>query len=304
METIGIPRALGFHYMGELWKEFFERLGFKVLISPETDADMVDKGVKNSDTDLCFAVKIYVGHILKLKDKVDYIFIPDISSKGKYFCSYYLALYDLIKNMFPKLKILTADLKIDSEYNLLEKENEFYKIGKKLGKTKKEIGGVLDSSIKKWKKQIKKEEIEDLKKLKLKKYKIAIIGAEYVVKDKFCLMDIPKYLEEENAVPIFFYYAKHIKDYNLGFEVRWALEQELINKFMEAVKLKGIDGIIYITPFSCGPCFLFYEQVISKHNKKTLILNIDESQNKTRIKTRIEAFMDVINKNNNLKIKQ
>ncbi|UCD21184.1 MAG: hypothetical protein JSW08_01405 [archaeon] len=288
MKTIGIPNASRIRYYKTLYKVFFETLGFKVVISPETDKRIVDLGVHNSETDFCFAIKIFVGHVLDLKDKCDYVFIPSLAGENPYYCQYHVSLPNIISTLFPKIKVLTAEIKQNGE--------RLERIARKLGKSDKEIGMALKKGQEAWKQekleQIRKEEL----KFKDKRRKIAIIGPEnYITKDKFCLMNIPDLLEKENIVPVFFNPSKYKEHYNPGYRYNWIIEQEVMTELIDAIKDKRIDGIVFISPFSCGPLFLIHEEIILKHpEKKFLVLNVDESQNETRIKTRIEAFLDIL----------
>jgi predicted nucleotide-binding protein (sugar kinase/HSP70/actin superfamily) len=293
MARIGIPRALYWHDYGSLWKGFFENLGLEVVVSPETNSQIVGLGVENSDINLCFAVKLYIGHLLELKEKVDMMFIPSVMGRELLsLCSYHKALPDMVKNLFPDMKILTARLYIKNE-KLLEKTKQgFLELGRKLGKTEDETINALKKAFEVW--GLKKQGNDDFKKnLEKDKLKIAVIGAEYIVKDKFCIYDILKLLEKENAVPVFL----KGKNHEVGFKVRWMLEQEFINQYFEALNNETIDGVIYISPFTCGPLFLIEEQVLNS-KKKILNLKVDESLSETSLKTRIEAFMDLLRRNN------
>jgi predicted nucleotide-binding protein (sugar kinase/HSP70/actin superfamily) len=314
MVTIGIPRAGCGQSYGILWKTFFEKLGFNVLLSPETTKEIVDNGVKHCDTDICFAIKIYVGHVLELKNKVDYIFVPsisDISEEAKSFkfaikpehikpskqflCSYHTALPYLIKNMFPDLKLLEAKLGPDRPEMRI---GLFDMMSKEFKKKEAEMQTAIKEAWEAESQEERKEIEGKTDEWKKAKYKIALVGADYISKDKFCLMNIPALLKKEKAILRNMNYPRkrsEIDRKTAGFYVNWEVEQDLIDRYIDAVEWKEIDGIIYIMPFSCGPCFLFQEQVINEINEKpVLILNVDESQNETRIKTRIEAFMDVI----------
>jgi len=290
MTTIGLPNAGRQAYYNVLWKTFFEELGFKIIISGETTKEIVDKGVKNSEMDFCFAIKIYVGHVLELKNKVDYIFVPSMAGLKPYYCPYHVALPDLIKNMFKDIKLLTGRIQDDG--------TGIEEVAKKFNKSDKEIKEALEKARIEWKEERLNEMRREEEKLKLKKPKIAIIGADdYISKDKFCLMNIPELLEKNGFVPVFLDHLKYKEDFKPGFRLQWIIEQEIINKLMDFFYSKQLDGAIYIVPFSCGPCFLIQEQVLSKfQDKKILVLHIDESQNETRIKTRIEAFLDVVKK--------
>ena len=55
--TIGIPQALLYWKQPYFWESFFEELGFKVLLSPSTNREIVEKGVKVSDPENCFTEK-------------------------------------------------------------------------------------------------------------------------------------------------------------------------------------------------------------------------------------------------------
>ena len=39
---IGIPRGLLYYYYFPLWKTFYENLGFKIILSPETNKSILD----------------------------------------------------------------------------------------------------------------------------------------------------------------------------------------------------------------------------------------------------------------------
>jgi len=294
MVVIGIPRALNWYYNGKLWQRFLENLGFKVVVSDETSKQIVEKGVQNSDINLCFAMKIYIGHYLELQGKVDKIFVPstygDIS---QLLCPYHRALPSIVKSSFSG-EIINIDLELIKDKLSDKNKQEFAELARLLGKNGSQVEKTLEKAFEEWKESEEKEKQEELAKLNEKgKIKIAIVGSKYILKDKFCIGDIKNILKQENAIPII---MQPEKDYEMKFNVKWELEQEVINQYMEAVNNKNIDGIIYLAPFTCGPLFLIEEQVLST-KKKIVNLKIDESQSETRLKTRIEAFIDLIKRN-------
>ena len=99
---IGIPRSLYFYYYGNLLKNFFENLGCEVVISPKTNKEIIESGIKYSYSEMCMSLKNFIGHVFYLKDKVDYIVIPRIDNYGinDQTCTNFLAIYDIINNMF------------------------------------------------------------------------------------------------------------------------------------------------------------------------------------------------------------
>ena len=134
--TIGIPRALIYWKRPYFWESFFENLGFEVLLSPKTNKEIVEEGVKISDPETCFSNKVYFGHLKWLEGKVDYIFVPRLKANEEKleYCPKFFGIPDLAK-ILVKTKILTE--------NFDERREKFGKIleklGKKLNKNKKEI---------------------------------------------------------------------------------------------------------------------------------------------------------------------
>ena len=75
---IGIPRALLYYKYYTLWEHFFKELGLDILISPETNNEILQNGKKYTVDEACLSLKIYIGHVFYLIDKVDYILVPRI----------------------------------------------------------------------------------------------------------------------------------------------------------------------------------------------------------------------------------
>jgi len=96
---VGIPRALFYYQYYPLWKTFFEELDAQVVLSEHTTAKILDEGIKSCVPSL-FARKIFYGHVMNIKDKVDYLFIPRFTSisKKEYICPKFGGLPDMIRN--------------------------------------------------------------------------------------------------------------------------------------------------------------------------------------------------------------
>ena len=134
---IGIPRSLFYYYFKDLWFNFFDYLKIEVIISPETNKEILELGMKYSNDEMCLSLKNYIGHVAYLKDKCNYILIPRIDNYGinNQTCTNFLSCYDIINNMFD-INILNYNI------NLRNKETElkgFINIGKVLGIDKKKI---------------------------------------------------------------------------------------------------------------------------------------------------------------------
>ncbi|HED24011.1 MAG TPA: hypothetical protein ENN91_02700, partial [Firmicutes bacterium] len=76
---IGIARGgLYFDYY-PYWAAFFKVLGCRVVRSEETNAETLQKGKVSLDSEMCYPMKVLIGHYRELSEKdLDYIFIPEI----------------------------------------------------------------------------------------------------------------------------------------------------------------------------------------------------------------------------------
>ena len=50
---IGIPRSLFYYYFSDLWISFFKYLNIDVVISPKTNKEILDLGIKYSQDEMC-----------------------------------------------------------------------------------------------------------------------------------------------------------------------------------------------------------------------------------------------------------
>ena len=100
------------------------------MLSPETNKEILDLGLKHSTDEMCLSLKNYIGHVAYLKDKCDYILIPRIDNYGidNQTCTNFLAIYDIINNAPKKLATsikIGADISQEEAYTEYE-EDLFY----------------------------------------------------------------------------------------------------------------------------------------------------------------------------------
>jgi len=131
MTIIGIPRALLYYQYYPMWKTFFEELGAEVIVSPPTTQTMLIAGSSRVVAETCLPVKIFLGHVLSLVEKCDYIFIPAIRSvKSKvYNCSKFLGLPDMTRAVVPESPP-TLEIDIDINKGRDKLYQAIYKLGR------------------------------------------------------------------------------------------------------------------------------------------------------------------------------
>ncbi|MDD6039028.1 MAG: acyl-CoA dehydratase activase-related protein [bacterium] len=78
--TVGIPRVLNFYENYPFWATFFNKLGFSVVLSPQSTRAIYEMGIESIPSESeCYPAKLAHGHISWLiRQKVDFIFYPCI----------------------------------------------------------------------------------------------------------------------------------------------------------------------------------------------------------------------------------
>ncbi|MEA3430594.1 MAG: acyl-CoA dehydratase activase-related protein [Nanoarchaeota archaeon] len=266
---IGIPRALMFFEYGKKWERFFKELGFEVVVSPDTDNEIYDEGLKNTLTDYCLPIKVFIGHVLWLKDKCDIVFIPRIRSSEEwiYHCPNIIGVPDLVKNSIEGVKILDVDFRDDLE--------SYQALAKKLGKG-----------------DIKKiyEKLKNLVEVNVDFFKnktVALVGRSYYLFDNKLNLDMKKKLKDYGYDVV-----TNINPKNVEKLTHWTNVNKLIASIKKFNSDDKISGIIYIKPFNCGPDFIVEELV--NVDKPMLVLRLDEHSSETGLITRLEAFTDIL----------
>lgn len=294
---IGIPKALYYYYYFNKFELFFKNLGLEVVTSSDTNKEIILKGQDIANDEMCLSLKLFLGHIYDIKDKCDYILIPIIDNYGSknQTCCNFLALYDLVNNLF-NVKILT--FKIDEEKGKKEIDG-FIKIGKQLGYKRKEIIKAYKKACNEDNKRKRKLIIKNNHKLKSENKKILLVGHSYNLHDKYISNDIISYLENNNCEIIYSddFESKVTNELSkyLSRELYWKFSKESIGSII--LTNESIDGIIFVTTFPCGLDSLVNELVMRKISKPYLNIIIDDLDSNTGLETRLESFIDIVNQN-------
>lgn len=287
-----------YYYDKDLWIEFFKNLGIDVIISPNTNKKIVDSGTKLAPSEACLSLKIYLGHIIELKDKCDYILIPRLYSlkKNEQVCTNFNALYDLVNNLF-EVDILNYNVDISTKnYQLLG----FLSIGEQLGFSyiKSYKAYKYAEKIKKMKQ--KKQELLQQKEIEENKDKIKILlaGHPYNLYDSLIGKSVIDFLKENNITILYSDKINHeLVDEEcrkISTDIHWTHNKEIVasTKYYEDI----VDGIILISSFPCGPDSLMNEQISHKIKKVPIItLIFEDLNNDAGIITRLESFIDILN---------
>lgn len=310
---IGIPRSLLYYYYYPFWQTLFAELGNEVVVSDPTSGDQLNEGVKESVSEICVPMKVYIGQVLNLLEKgVDLIYIPRFVSirRGITFCPKFLGLPDMIKNSIAAVrgKILTHEIRAKTDdisaYKNYTIFRDIFRVSK--GELKK----ALEAARQNWLKfrALQQEGYKTEKLLLGEKekreeglLKIGVLGYVYNLYDRFINMDFLDRLEEMGAKIVTFEMLdgdivdRFIK--NLRKPMFWEFTNRLMAAGYHFINSADIDGIIHITAFGCGPDSIlgpFLEIDAGQKNKPFMTLRIDEQTGESHLITRIEAFLDLL----------
>lgn len=322
-KKVGIPRALLFHKYRDLWTTFFTEIGTKVVISPKTSKTIKAMGVGNATDEDCYSTKIYHGHALWLKDKVDYLFVPRFGSAHKRHvgCPKFQGLADVLRFMYPDLPEIIRPYYSEAKagHGKVRYLQICFNIGFRFTKNPFRIIRAIKKSVKahqdhldnlilsetqfsRWENS---EIFVNIPPKKLKDevpIKIALAAHSYVLNDDNASIEIKQKLRDygvdivtSEQVPRSLIEDQLKKlDYNMYFEY----EREILGTILHFIDKKTVDGIIHIQIFPCGPDSIVGELAsrfsIRDPEIPLLQLVFDELTGEAGLNTRIEAFVDLL----------
>ncbi|MBC7075698.1 MAG: 2-hydroxyglutaryl-CoA dehydratase [Syntrophomonadaceae bacterium] len=326
MAKIGIPRTLAYFTYFPFWKTFFEETGHEVVVSPPTTRAIMDRGVKEAVNDACIPIKIYHGHVAYLAGKVDCIFCPRLVSVRRHgdfgtetFCPKFLGLPDMIRLSLDDLPDI-IDTRVDLKKGKNELLNVYLEVGSRLGNSKGEISKAYKRAL-----QVQRDyqkilcqgvsppEAIDLvlgdgagagqPRMRGYDLKIAVVGYPYAIYDSYINSGLLNILEKENVQVLT---QDMLSDKVLNRQARtlpkdmfWYFSNRAVYGALHYINQGEISGVIHVTAFACGPDAmvdrLLEIEIRRRSQLPYLSITIDEHTGEAGVRTRIEAFLDMIN---------
>ena len=290
---IGIPKGLMYYKYHPFLITFFSQLGAEIIVSEDTNKNILDAGVKYCVDEACLPVKIFHGHVDSIKDKCDVLVIPRIMQlwKNEYICPKFCGLPEMVINSIEKLPpTITEPIYATSK-------NKLYKwakvSGKFLRKNNYEVKRAFINALaaqNEYEIGINDSEYE---------INIALTGHPYNIYDSFSNMNIVKKLNNLGLGVITSEFTEEDilqkEAENLYKKPFWTFARENYGFAVNATKEKTVDGIIYISSFNCGIDSVVIDLIKnSVADFPFLILKIDEHTGEAGVDTRIEAFKDML----------
>ncbi|HZW83392.1 MAG TPA: acyl-CoA dehydratase activase-related protein [Candidatus Deferrimicrobium sp.] len=314
MSAIGIPRALSYYDYFPLWRTFFEELGQEVVASEVTNKLLMEAGLKRAVDETCLPVKVYMGHVLNLRDRVDYLFIPRlVSLEEKHFnCPKLIGLPDMVRGCLENLPPI-LEVTVDLTDNKKLAQQTLYELGRNFSASPRKVRQAYAKAL------LAHRTYRDALKLGLKHeqaiqsvrgeitveqkdypLRLALLSHPYNICDSWSSNDIITRLEgmgvaviTTDSLPLDYLREKATQ---LLEHIFWTFEKKLAGAALHFLETREVDGIILVVAFECGPDSLVAELIEMEARDKLPImtLTMDEHTGEAGFLTRLEAFVDMI----------
>jgi predicted nucleotide-binding protein (sugar kinase/HSP70/actin superfamily) len=325
MIKVGIPRALLYYQYYPMWKTFFEELGAEVVVSPPTTQVMLSSGSSRVVAETCLPVKVFLGHVLSLVGECDYIFIPAIRSVKRrvYNCSKFLGLPDMTRAVVPESPPV-LDIDIDVNKGKRSLYQAIYQLGRHFTWSPFKI---RQASMVAWQAHLDYQQLMAGQRLTPPQAvvrlwgtpetepempsrspapiqgTVALIGHPYLLYDEYISHHIIHWLERAHyqvlTPEMLTKDELELAITRLVGKARWTYEDEVVGAG-EYYLGSGVDGIIGIMTFGCGPDSLMMDMVRRRASKlgatAFMSLTLEEHTAETGVVTRLEAFIDMISR--------
>jgi predicted nucleotide-binding protein (sugar kinase/HSP70/actin superfamily) len=293
---IGLPQGLLHYQYGIVWERFLHELGAEVVISGDTTKTTLDHGSVLDE--VCLPVKVYFGHVCELYKEVDYLFSPRLISVSarQYTCPQIIGITDMLRNNLKNLPPI-----IDVNVNLRQNQRGLYQAIVSVGRT---LGSGPIPSLYAWYCASKYQKQQRISyQTKTGRQRIGLIGHRYILYDRQISMNVINKIREfgfvvETPETVSCHQSTAaVKDWKRIF---WSSSQQIAGAALVLMQPpQPVDGLIFITSFSCGPDTLIGELISRRAqalNIPFMLLTVDEHTAEAGFITRLEAFTDMVSR--------
>ncbi|EGT5619057.1 2-hydroxyglutaryl-CoA dehydratase [Clostridium perfringens] len=309
--TIGLPMVLNMYENIPLWATFFKELGFKVVLSDESNKKMYLKGQHTIPSDtVCYPAKLAHGHIENLiSNNIEHIFYPCMSynfdegiSDNCFNCPVVAYYPELLKTNVKELDSNNFMMEYLSLNNKKLLSKQLYEIlNKTFGDIKqKEVKNALEKAYieyEKYTKHIKEKGEEFIEYAKNNNKKVIVVAGRPYHIDPEINHGIDKVLSSlgivvltEDSIEV-----SHEKP-KVNILNQWTYQARLYNAAYYVAKNKDME-LIQLVSFGCGTDAITSDEVkdiLERNNKIYTQLKIDETNNLGAAKIRIRSLLEAI----------
>jgi len=310
--TIGIPAVLHLQEDLEFWQLFFHELGIDTVTSADFPYGLRD-GKHIAGAEFCAPMAAMHGHVRYLSGKADHMFMPFYLDYGPrrqqhrrqycYYTQYAPALGSFIKDPDKPTKKSQDYFLTPLVYYLYGKFHSRFQLfkmvrtisGQKTGFSK--VSAAFERAL-----RFKQSRQQALKRMYLQKtdsdrnLHVVLLGRPYTVLSKHMNKGIPN-IFSALGIKTFYQDMISVTDHaaasidSLLSQVHWHYAAEIL-KAAAQIAINPNAYAVLVTSFKCSPdSFVaeYFKQIMERHAKPYLILQLDEHDSTVGYETRIEA---------------
>ena len=304
--TVGMQRSLSTLQTGVLWTHFFDRLGFRVVMTPPTNSAISSAGIEAMTAETCYPVKVSHGHVKELIGKTRYLFLPSLvnmatqeDSEMGYYCplvqaNQYMVRFALDLDPASILSPI-VHLKYDTPTLAIELGDQ---LARKLGRSRSEMNDALEYGLERqdrFTRDMYAKGQEIMESHSADNPLVVVTGRPYNLYDERLNLRMGQNLAKIGVagLPMDFIDATSV-DLSDFPSMYWGSGAQIL-KTAKIIEAQPNYFGIHITNFSCGAdSFIehFYKHIMG--NKPYLILELDEHSAVAGVMTRLEAYKNVV----------
>jgi predicted CoA-substrate-specific enzyme activase len=301
---IGLPRASILCEFLPFWSVFFNHLGAEVLVSPESDHEILRSGLRGLPAETCLPVKVGFGHVEWFKDKgVDRVFFPAVidlhqdPGESASLCPYSES-FPFMARAATAAEILAPPVCFNG--NPEDFVRSVAEVRDLLGKTDGDVRAAYEAAAaaqRDFEQTLRRRGRETINGCRNDGRAVwAILGRPYTLHDPFLNLNLSRHLAKLGvvALPLDFLPVDGMEAVDWPGAPHWRYNRQAIQAALWAVEQEAVPAVV-LTNFGCG-LDAFNMRHIDKiiSGMPHLTLEFDEHRAEAGLITRIEAFQDEV----------
>lgn len=283
-----------YDFLGQ-WQRFVEELGFEAVVSEPTDRSMVEAGVRIAPAELCLPAKVFLGHVLTLKDRVDVLFIPRFVCRKMlgdrfYGCPKAIALPDMTRALIPGLPRV-VELVIDERERSEERSYQDLAAGFGKNGSRWKQARAVSRGVPAVHPSPGPKEPGD-------RVRIGVVGHSYLVHDDVLSLAMLEKLAGAGVEAVLPNGGRASPAARPEFVPNWFFELDLIDA-ASRMTADGVDGLLLASSFACGTSPVtnnIVRRMVRERRPSMPVLEVyfDEHSAEAGLVTRLESFIDLL----------
>lgn len=295
---IGVPRSLCFDELRRFFDHLIDGHGFEIEVSGRSGPATLEAGLVRCIDEVCFPLKTFFGHVEDLVSRgVDTLLVPRLISltKGQNLCPKFHLLPDLVEASFPGIDVLApyVDLHHSRRETLEEHLADACRpMLVELGAWDQASPGRLAAA---WEEESRRAEWAPPPPGELA---IAVLGHLYAERDNYLGVGVARHLRRLGARVVHSPPEHLLEPTPLEEGMYYEPSVRTARAVEHAISRAGVDGVILLTYFACGPDSYSAETLLYRLEERHLEIPVmrlilDEQTSSEGLVTRLSTFADV-----------